>query len=215
MFSSTHINGDVIYSWLCSLPSGCGLTTIVNSIYNKVVIRMAYVTCMGRNYKSLDTFNDNVNEMVYGDDNIINVSIKVQDLFNMTSIRSAVNEIGMDYTDETKSADCVTVFRSIYDVTFLKRHFVYDYHLDQVISPLEWETVRQMMNYVKMNVDQTSVVQSAFKSFIMEVSLHEKEKFDDVVAKFEEPMRKHFNFSLFTKDVFLQRDITLKQDIRY
>jgi hypothetical protein len=49
----------------------------------------------------------------------------------------------------------------------------------------------------------------------MEVSLHEKEKFDDVVAKFEEPMRKHFNFSLFTKDVFLQRDITLKQDIRY
>jgi hypothetical protein len=170
---------------------------------------------MGRNYKSLDTFNENVNEMVYGDDNIINVSIKVQDLFNMTSIRSAVNEIGMDYTDETKSADCVTVFRSIYDVTFLKRHFVYDYHLDQVISPLEWETVRQMMNYVKMNVDQTSVVQSAFKSFIMEVSLHEKEKFDDVVAKFEEPMRKHFNFSLFTKDVFLQRDITLKQDIRY
>lgn len=80
--NSYHVNGRTIYSWLHSLPSGHPLTTVINSIYNHIAFRHCWVDAHDGKITSLESFNDEVYVVSYGDDNVVNVSDKSMTFFN-------------------------------------------------------------------------------------------------------------------------------------
>jgi len=70
-----------------SNPSGHPLTVIINSIINSLYTRMAWI----KNGYDINDFNDNVNLLTYGDDNIMGVSPKKRILFYRSQIRYEFN----------------------------------------------------------------------------------------------------------------------------
>jgi len=215
IYSSVHIYGNVVYQWVKSLPSGHPLTTIVNSIYNKILIRMAFVHCLGRSYSALGIYSQCVREIVYGDDNIVSVASQVREQFNISNFAEFIESIGMKYTDETKSETLNTAFREIQDIGFLKRGFVYDSKRRTFIAPLEWEVVRQMLYYLNKNVDQSMVVRSASDSFVRELSLHPAAIFNDSMEKLLPIWQERYGYVPNTTDHSLARDLTLGSEYRY
>lgn len=215
IYSSVHISGDTIYQWTKSLPSGHPLTTTVNSIYNKVILRMAFVTAMGRSYSSLALYKKYVREIVYGDDNIVAVNEEVQHKFNISSVAEFCKTIFMDYTDESKSDELNTEFRTIDNVNFLKRGFVFDHKECRYIAPLDKEVVRQMLYYLNKSVDQTQTVQSASDSFLREASLHDKEFYDKCVNTYKQVWATKYNYTPRTVEHSLARTLTLSEELSY
>lgn len=182
VFNSVHIRGSAIYYWNAGMPSGNPLTTIVNCIVNQIIIRFTWIICNGRRLSTLNTFTENIKAIVYGDDNLISVSNDAKSKFNPTTIRTAFAEIGFTYTSETKVTE-INHFRTIYEVNFLKRNFVWHDFDDEegggiMLSPLDYETIRQMLYYGRKNKDFKSVVQQSFESFLHELALHDKETWD-------------------------------------
>lgn len=121
---SRHIGGTgfdqrYIYQWNKSLPSGHPFTTIVNSIYSLTLLVGAYISRTG-DWKG---FWDHVSAVTYGDDNVVNVSSVVEEVYNQRSVSDALQqEFSVVYTPGDKSG----VFKdnmSIEEVTFLKRSF--------------------------------------------------------------------------------------------
>jgi hypothetical protein len=215
VYSSVHITGRYIYQWVKGMPSGHPLTTILNSIYNRVLIRMGYVTAMDCNYAALNHFNKNIRDLVYGDDNIVSVHESVRDKFNIQSFAAFIESIGMKYTDETKTSVISSEFRPITNISFLKRSFVWDKDLKRFIAPLEWDTVRQMLYYLRKNIDMTQVICSASNSFLMEASLHSKERFDLCIRTYEDIWLTKSNFVPKTTNHRLAREFTLSEELRY
>jgi len=214
LYSSTHICGDIIYQWVLGLPSGHPLTTIVNSIYNKILIRMAYVNSAGRRFSALEDYSSNVREMVYGDDNVIAVAPQAQSFFNMQNISDAIAEFGMEYTDETKSG-IMQDFRPIEQLGFLKRSFVYCEEYGRFIAPLEWETVRQMTYYTKKSADYNGNVVQCFQSFFRELSLHTEDRYSEALNLIKPIMEKEFGYFLPITDFKLAREVVLDTDLRF
>lgn len=60
-----------VYKFVDTMPSGCYLTSIMNSIYNLVMLRYAAYECVNWSEDKLDQLRDRKFVAVtYGDDNI-------------------------------------------------------------------------------------------------------------------------------------------------
>lgn len=214
VFSSIHIAGSIVYQWVKALPSGHPLTTIINSLYGKILLRMAFVNCAGRSFGALALYERNVREMIYGDDNIVSMSPLVQPYFNMETISEAIKEFGMEYTDETKSG-LMHSFRPLEELGFLKRSFVFDERAGRYIAPLDWETVRQMTYYTRKNADYNGTVIQGFQSFFRELSLHTEDRYDETLKVIKPIMEEKFGYYLPVTDFKLARDIVLDSELRF
>nr|WPR18312.1 MAG: RNA-dependent RNA polymerase [Crogonang virus 61] len=91
----------------------------------------------------VDTFQDHVSLVTYGDDNIMSVHESAS-FFNHTSVQEALQTIGVEYTMPNKEQHSLP-FVSISDVTFLKRSFRYDEILKSVVGPLEHDSISKML----------------------------------------------------------------------
>lgn len=141
--SSHHICGDKVYQWNKSLPSGVPLTAVLNSIYNLVSMRMVWRMETGR---TMMEFNKHVWMIAYGDDNVINIADCVASEFNQTVMARGYERIGMKYTDESKTG-VSDQFRTLDQVSFLKRYFRYSNDLGRYVAPLEVDSITEMFNW--------------------------------------------------------------------
>ena len=146
--NSRHVYGDLIYSWYGSLPSGHYLTTIVNTMYNQLVFRIAWQSITLPGVLSLREFEENVYVCAYGDDNIFAVSNDYKDIFTEINIGNALKEIGMVYTSETKH-DLNNRLRCLDEIEFLKRKFRFCEEKQRYVAPLRMDTVLQMPYWTK------------------------------------------------------------------
>jgi hypothetical protein len=195
LYNSVHIFGDIVYMWHKGMPSGNPFTTICNSIYNNIVIRMAWVDCHDCELSSLKRFDDFIRCCTYGDDNLISVHDAVKEVFNVVNLRDCLASYGLTYTDEHKDVNnSVQIFRGIEDVTFLKRSFVVDKTNNKVLAPLEFEVIEQMLNYVRGRSDFKTTVQQCYGSWKRELSLHPKEIYDEKLALIKPIMEDKFNY---------------------
>lgn len=121
---SRHIGGTGydqrhIYQWNKSLPSGHPFTTIVNSIYSLTLLVGAYISKTG-DWKG---FWDHISAVTYGDDNVVNVSPTVEEVYNQRGVSEALKkEFSVVYTPGDKSGEFKDSM-TIQEVTFLKRSF--------------------------------------------------------------------------------------------
>lgn len=179
-----HINRDVIYQATHSQPSGCPITAILNSIYNSVIIRIAYMICAqqhfertGEDYRSMKWFNLFVAMVSYGDDNLIGISEKILSWFNQITITTALLVIGHEYTDEAKTGIIVPV-RDISEVAYLKRHFKWNPALNRYVAPLDLDTVLEIVQWTKKGLASDAITLANLDVTMRELSLHDREIFD-------------------------------------
>jgi hypothetical protein len=130
-----------------SQPSGNPLTVIINSIFNQIVMRIAFYHLAQVNQMTHVGFTSAVSLQCYGDDNVLNVADWAE-WYNQQSVSEALALIGLDYTDEAKTGELCT-FKTLQDVRYLKRAFVTRPVTGWVEGPLPLENVINMTNWVR------------------------------------------------------------------
>jgi len=165
-------------------PSGNPLTVIVNSIFNQIVMRMAYLLAKKEeNLPLLCDFTDHVSMATYGDDNVLNISPTVIDWYNQVTITKQLSTFGLTYTDEAKSGLCVP-YRNLSDVNFLKRKFVKN-QSGAYVAPLLIGTVRDMCNWVR-GKQIRAATQENVQNALLEFALHGREQYEHEVQLLKE-----------------------------
>jgi len=148
VFNSVHLCGDKFIQLTHSQPSGNPLTTILNSFYNSVSMRIAYYRCFDG---VAPPFMENVSMVSYGDDNVINFTKNVAEKFNQNTVTKAFASFGMIYTDESKSTGTIAPWRTIGEVDYLKRRFRM---VDGTCrAPLALTTILESCNWVRKSSD--------------------------------------------------------------
>nr|UNY42087.1 MAG: polyprotein 1 [Picornavirales sp.] len=139
--------GELI-QWDHSQPSGNPATVIINSIFNQIVMRYAYLACKRNAGLSLmNDFRNKVSFQTYGDDNLVNISDDVIEWYNQITITEELAKIGLTYTDEAKTGELVA-YRTIDDIAYLKRKFVLNEH-GFFMAPLDFSVCCDMPNWMK------------------------------------------------------------------
>nr|APG78061.1 hypothetical protein 1 [Beihai picorna-like virus 70] len=186
--NSVHVCEDNVYLWTHSQPSGCPITAILNSLYNSISMRYVWLTVMPAEYRTMKAFNEHVAMVSYGDDNCVNIADSVIDLFNQLTIAAGYKEMGMTYTDETKSGNMIP-YRSISEIGYLKRSFKWDEEEHQFIAPLELSVVLEMINWVKGDFDREERTIENMETSAFELSLHGREVFEHWIEKYKQATR--------------------------
>lgn len=198
--NSVHVCGDNVYLWTHSQPSGCPITAILNSLYNSISMRYVWLTVMPEQFQTMKAFNEHVAMVSYGDDNCVNISDAVIDHFNQLSIAEGYKEMGMTYTDETKSGNMIP-YRSIDEIGYLKRGFKWDEEEHQFIAPLEISVVLEMINWVRGDFDREERTVENMETSAFELSLHGREVFEYWIGKYKQAAR-----GFQTRPLFLTYD---------
>jgi hypothetical protein len=181
--NSAHLNGDNVYLWTHSQPSGCPLTAILNSMYNSASMRYVWMTQAPPDMRTMRAFNTHVAMVSYGDDNCVNISDDVIAWFNQLTIAEGYAKIGMTYTDETKSGEMIP-YRSLSDISYLKRKFVWNEEEHQYVAPLDFSVVLEMTNWVRGDFDLEDKTIDNIETSAFELSLHGQEIFEKWIDKY-------------------------------
>jgi len=174
--NSRHLCDDIVYDWHKSLPSGHPATTIINSLYNLISYRMAWMILAEPDFKNMKAFTENVFLMVYGDDSIANVSVNVIDWYNQQTLAGAMLKFGLVYTAETKQGE-TSLSRNLADITFLKRSFRFDHYVYNYLAPLNLETILEMPYWTKRGALKEDIEKDNVETSLKELSLHDERVF--------------------------------------
>ncbi len=177
VYNSIHLSGCTIYQWLACLPSGHPLTTIINTLYNLWSMRMAWAYTHPEGRKGLREFNQHVNMIAYGDDNALNISDECSKYFNQNTISSALAVIGLTYTSEAKGGS-VPDYRSLNEITFLKRAFRFEKRVHRFIAPLDLSTLLEIPYWYHQGKTDTDTIKQNVDTALRELSMHDAQTFN-------------------------------------
>nr|UQB76009.1 non-structural polyprotein [Flumine dicistrovirus 43] len=197
--NSRHIINNKVYCWPASLGSGHGLTTMINNLYNLIALRYCLYRADDDNMLSVVDFTKIVRAAVYGDDHDFSVREDYRTRFNESTICQFMAEIGLTYTNETKTG-VNNELRPLWDITFLKRAFRLDDHINRIVAPLELDTVLEMVLWTKKRQDADKIVHDNVQTALLELSLHPTTTFDAYGPRLVECYQKHYTDPLdYTK----------------
>lgn len=183
--NSVHVQGTTVYQWTHSQPSGCPFTSILNSVFHSIAVRVCYLLA-ARKYSPADAtmsaFHRHVTHVNYGDDDVTNVSLEAG-WFNQQTMAEQYATFGMTYTDEAKSGELVK-FRKLSEIQFLKRAFVFDEAQARYFAPLDINTIREMPCWNKTKGDQYTLTALVLEDAVYELAQHPREVFDAEIGNF-------------------------------
>jgi len=169
------VRGEVIRK-THSQPSGNPLTVIVNSLFNGIVMRIAYLMLKKQQgLPAICDYRKHVAEIIYGDDDIKSVSIEILDWFNQNTLTEALASFGLTYTDEAKTG-VILPFKPLEDVAFLKRQFVIQPD-GTFLAPMNLEAVLEITNWIRGKARRAATVENC-QQVIMELAMHKREVYD-------------------------------------
>lgn len=181
LLNSIHVNGDRVYMWDHSQPSGCAMTVIINSVIHSLLVRMVFIACALKyapEQATMVAYNKSVRHVNYGDDDLTNISPTILEWFHQHTQTEMYPLFGMTYTDETKSADAPR-YRKLEDVSFLKRKFRWDKEQARWRAPLSLDTILEMCNWVR-GPDTYSLAALELQEAYYELSQHDEDTFNRV-----------------------------------
>jgi hypothetical protein len=182
LMNSKHVNGNLVYEWTSSLPSGHPLTTIVNNLYNHFCFRFCWLVSHEYDFTCLPDFIKFVYLIVLGDDNAFSVAREKLDIFNMLTIEKDMALIGMKYTSDDKKTK-IGRMKNIHEITFLKRSFSFSPILFRYVAPLSLVSITEMLNWTTKGKEMNSIVVTNVETAYRELSLHKPEIFDVFTKK--------------------------------
>lgn len=182
-FNAMHIAGTSVYRCSMGNPSGCAITTVINSMVNSCLIRIAYVE-LGKSAippRGIEHFHDDVEFLSYGDDNLGSVSEDAWFL-NMNTYANFLAKFGVKYTSATKE-DTFLDYCTLEEVSYLKRHFVV--HDSYVYAPLFIDSISEMMMWYKKKGHHSlnELMRDTFRSFQQELIHHPESVFNEMRDK--------------------------------
>jgi hypothetical protein len=139
-FAYVDFFGDLV-SFLRNNPSGHLLTVIVNSICGSVYLRIGYTISTG---KPIRSFRDDVRPITYGDDVIAAIAPSIASVFNFKTYRDAMAKFDIVFTPASKDGSEYET-KTLDEVDFLKRTFVYNHELERYISPLADKSIKKSL----------------------------------------------------------------------
>jgi hypothetical protein len=181
-YNSKHINYNVVYEWMNSLPSGHPFTTIINNLLNNMYLRYCWVVLHSPSPGSPDlNFVVNFNEFVYlavqGDDNNFAVHPRYMSSFTESKIAVVMATLGHTYTSDVKGA-ANTQLRNISEITFLKRTYRYEPYYDRYCGPLSLDTILEMPYWTKKSPLCHQITEDNVNTAMRELALHDESVFD-------------------------------------
>lgn len=171
LYDSKHINGSTIYQWRGCLPSGHPLTTIVNSLCNQINFRVAWYMANGNDVSSFANFDDHIELMVYGDDNLACMDDFAAEVFTPGVVTGNLKELGMTYTNPAKDG-VNDHFQDEDKVSLLKRTFRFEPLIGRRVAPLELAVVLEMPYWTRKGSRSVSITEDTLDTAIGELSLH-------------------------------------------
>lgn len=178
---SFHIAGPRVYRWTHSQPSGNPLTAILNSIYNSLVTRLAWIQMSrAQNFEErwpCAGFNQHVRMVSYGDDNLISVSAEVKEWFNMEELVDGYRKVGMKYTSEAKDGKVYTT-KKLVECSFLKRGF--RKWRSFWLAPLAQDSINESLNWCHKTANTRPIQEELARTQIAEWALHDSAKFNEM-----------------------------------
>lgn len=174
---SVHSCRGYLYQWTHSIPSGCPITAIVNSIYNSLSMRVVFLETSP--IKSMKYFEENVAMASYGDDNIVNISDEVAPTFNQVVAAEGYKRIGMTYTDADKESE-LRPYKTIDEISFLKRYWRKDEYLGFYGAPSTLSSRLDILNWTRTdtNTDPHINEEQTVASVVRELAILGKDVFD-------------------------------------
>lgn len=175
--NARHLGGnsfvsDVIYEVDGTLPSGHWMTSLLNSMYNAVVLRYCWVKYAGMH--ALFDFRKNVAAVYYGDDFVIATNDK-HSAFNLTLLQERVTDLGLTMTDEEGNPGGEPS-KHVHEVTFLCRNFRID-ERGGVWMPLQLDSINDMFNWKKRSTTIEEHTEAVSRACLMEVAAHDLSTF--------------------------------------
>jgi len=189
--NSMHVAGDYMYQWSHSQPSGNPGTAIINSIANSLMCRYVYYS-MALHADEMIPFNDVVEMVSYGDDNVLNVSERVIDWFNQLTMSEIFPTIGMAYTDADKSV-VQRPYVTIREASFLKRGFRCEGGV--WYGPLERKSINNRLEWQKKGSNTETLIENA-RAAIAEWALHDDEQFQYWSHRIQTVFMDHMNIAV-------------------
>jgi hypothetical protein len=182
-----HRSSGFVYELDHGMPSGNPMTSIMNSIFGMIAFRLCWLKCTQGQFISpqlaLKAFNDNVQLLMYGDDNLVNVSDEFIGFFNQKTMMDSFPAFGLKYTSDNKEDKNPPMWRSIKEVSFLKRTFRFDDTLGRYVCPLDLSTIDSMLDYTKRGGSSDSITLDNCENAMREWSLHGRKLYERKVAK--------------------------------
>lgn len=192
---SVHLAKNEMYAWTHSLPSGHYLTAIVNSIYVNIVFRYLLALVMKVRGPKLDRLLRKLKLVSYGDDHVVAIPKECVSVFNQNTLPELFRQIGMGYTDETKSESReLSDTRTIDHVTFLKRGFRFEPKLNRWVAPLSLDTVLETPFWVKKGKSPVDITKQNVTWACHELALHDDDVFRDWTKKMQLACKRVLNW---------------------
>lgn len=173
----------VVY-WFRSLnTSGNSLTTQINCIANMLFIWVVWTRRMkkdmGSNYcekLSRKMFERFVSVVTYGDDHMLGVAYP--DLLNCRVMQQGLKDIGIIYTDASKSSD-TSEFTPHENLTFLGRSMIRDLS-GSVLCPLEFKRIMKTFHFYRLQagVQFEQMIPDLYRGLLLEIHFHGRDVFD-------------------------------------
>jgi hypothetical protein len=180
IFNSIHLCENMFYSSTHSQPSGNPITTVLNSFYNSVSMRIAFYRCQKAAGVTGFSFDDVVSMVSYGDDNVINFSDSIVDWFNQLDVTEAYATFGMIYTDEAKTGKLIP-YKTLPEVAYLKRSFRKENGI--WFAPLDLSVCLEMCNWIRDCPNHEAATCDNIEAACRELSVHGKQVFDEWTPK--------------------------------
>lgn len=184
---SRHVLLDMIVEWMNSLPSGHGLTIIVNTMYNHITVRLCFKMFVNdclkdRTFTLALYFDDHVYLCATGDDHVMSTSKKVSKIFTGRIIQKYMPLLNMVYGPEDKGTEFGERSRDLHEVSYLKRHFVKS-DIDGIIrGALLIDTVMDIPRWIKKGANVIGDTQVNVETSVMELSMHPTKIFKEKIA---------------------------------
>lgn len=171
--SATHLNRGVKYVVWAANPSGGLMTAFNNGIMLNLALRyIYYVNAREANVSIMKyRFNDMVSPCVFGDDNVMGVAPEAHHYYNPSSVSNGFSRFGMTYTSEKDKNSQNDSFRTIGEVSFLKREFFYDENEKMYIGRLDLDTILEIVNWTYDDVGNDELI-AGCEQAIRELALH-------------------------------------------
>lgn len=183
--ASIHICKGNIYQSLKNLPSGHFLTAFINSIFVFILFCCAWQLTFGENLPTAFSFFDECGIIAYGDDHVVSVPRKFLLKFNQITLIELMKKLNMEYTLEDKDAVASFESRSISEISFLKRQFIFDERVNRFVAPLSLDTILESPMWIKKCVDPVEQTIVELENSLRELSIHPSDVWDEHISKFK------------------------------
>lgn len=205
VYNSRHVIDGIVYEWFSSLPSGHPFTIIINTIYNHIQARYTWLRSVG----SLHRFTDNTYIIGCGDDIVYSVKDEYAEKYNDVVMQKYCKEIGLEYTNAAKTG-VDAGGKTIIEIEFLKRSFVFDNADHRWIAPLHLKSVIKMVDWTKRK-HRNQIVAQNIVTALRELSLHEYEVYSTLAPQMIKNFKEYYPY--LTTSEPLEMDFRTRRDI--